>query len=94
MLQNSRKALFSCMWLILSRKTVFVNISPILLLCTKRIVYNKSKFSFEFAPFRTYWEKQTFQVFLSFFFWESQFLDQNGNFSVNFPKNFSKLQKA
>ena len=74
LLQNNRKALFSCMRLILRRKTVFVNICPVLVLCTKRVVYNKSKFSFEFVPFRTCWEKKTFLVLLSYF-WESQFLD-------------------
>ena len=61
------------MWLILRRKTVFVNICPILLLCTKRVVYNKSKFSSGFAPFQICWEKQTFQVFQSFFLRESLF---------------------
>ena len=48
------------MWLILWKKTVFVNICPILLLCTKRVVYNKSKFSSGFAPFQICWKKTKF----------------------------------
>ena len=59
------------MWLILRRKTVFVNINPVLLLCTKRVVYNWSKFSSGFSHFLTCWEKQTFQIVLSFFLTES-----------------------
>ena len=37
-LQNNRKAEFSCMWLNLGRKTVFVNINPLLLVWSKTVV--------------------------------------------------------
>ena len=60
MFQNNRKAWFSCLWHIFSWKTVFVNICPVILLWTKRVVYNRSKFSSEFAPFLTCQEKHTF----------------------------------
>ena len=97
MLQNNRKALISWMRLILMRKTVFVNISPVLLLCTKRVVYNKSKFSFGFSPFRTCWEKQTFQVLLSFFLRESIFWlkrELSSEFSQKFFKTTEKHSLA
>ena len=93
MLQNKRKALFSCMRLILMRKKVFVNISPVLLLCTKRVVYNKSKFSFGFALFRTCWDKQTFQVLLSFFLRESIFWLKRELFSEFSQKCFKTTEK-
>ena len=67
MLQNNTKVRFSCMWLTLRRKTVFVNICPVILIKTKRVVYNKSKFSSGLAPFQTCQEKQTFWVFQCFF---------------------------
>ena len=38
MLQNNRKALFSSMWLTSCRKTVFVNIFPLLMVWSKTVV--------------------------------------------------------
>ena len=92
--QNNRKALFSCMRLILWRKTVFVNICPVLLLCTKRIVHNKSKFSFGFAPFRTCWEKKNFWLFQSFFLRFSFFWTKKSTFQWNCPKMYQNNRKA
>ena len=45
MLQNNRKAQFSCMWLNLGRKTVYVNFCPFLLVWSKTVVYTNPNFS-------------------------------------------------
>ena len=74
MLQNNRKALFSSIQLILMRKTVFVNNSPILLLCTKRVVYTNPNFPLDLPIFELV-EKNKLSKYFWASFWESQFLD-------------------
>ena len=59
MLQNNRRAYFSCMWLTLREKKIFVYICPVLLLWTKRIVYNKSNFLLDLLLFKSV-EKKNF----------------------------------
>ena len=81
------------MWLTLWRKPVFVYICPVLLLCTQRVVQNWSIFSSGFAPFLTCWEKQTLQVFLSFFLRESIFWLKSVVFSEFLPKCFKITEK-
>ena len=78
------------MWLILWRKTVFVNIYHALykISCLQLILI-----SCEFTPFLTCWEKQTFQVFLSFFLRESIFLLKREVFSKYSRKRFKTTGK-
>ena len=57
----------------------------------KNSCLNKFKFTSGFAPFQTCYEKQTLWVFLCSFLREAV-LDLKKKFSVNFPKNASKLQ--
>ena len=47
-LQNNRKAYFSCNWLNLGRKTVFVNICHLLLVWSKTFVYTNPNFPQDF----------------------------------------------
>ena len=49
--KTTEKTQFSCMSLTLGRKTFFINISPILLVCSKSWL-NKSKFSSGFVLFK------------------------------------------
>ncbi len=83
-----RKILFSCMWLILRRKTIFFNICPISLVWPKKVVSIKSKHFFRISHYSLV--KNNFlsdSKLLS----ESHFVDQKDNFSVNFHENACKI---
>ena len=51
-LQNNRKAEFSCMWLNLGRKTVFVNIYPLLMVWSITFVLTNPNFTQDFTLFK------------------------------------------
>ena len=59
MLQNNRKAQFSCMWLNLGRKTVYVNFCPLLQVWSKTVVYTNPNFSQD-LPLSNMVRKQNF----------------------------------
>ena len=63
MLQNNRNAYFSSMCLTLWRKTFFVNIYPILLVCSKKMLFKQIQIFLRICPFQIWKEKQTFWVF-------------------------------
>ena len=82
------------MWLIFRRKSFFFKICSILLLWTKMVVYNKSKFSSGFSPFQTCWEKQIFWVFLCSFLRYSMLVQKKRSSQWISPKMFQTNRKA
>ena len=81
------------MWLNLGRKTVFVNIYPLLLVWSKTFVLTNPNLSQDFTLFKHGKKNKLFEYF-SARFWDSHFFDLKEKFSLNFPKNTSKQQKS
>ena len=61
-LQNHKKAEFSCMWLNLGRKTVFLNINPLLLVWSKKL-FNQTQIFLRICPLSNMVRKTNFLSF-------------------------------
>ena len=92
MLQNTRKAWLSCMWIILRRKTVFVNIFPISRVWPKKVISIQWKFS-RTCSFSYLLKKITLWVILSLFLRMSLFRPKRDVF-INFYEDTSKHKKS
>ena len=72
MLQNNRKAWFSCMWPIFKRKSVFLKYLTPFTGLIKNNCLNISKYFSGFVPFQTCYQKNKFSEYFSAPFRESQ----------------------
>ena len=70
MFQNNRKAYFSCMWLTLRRKTVFVNICPLLLGWSKQVVKRYPNFPQDWPLFKLVKKNKLSEYFCATF-WDT-----------------------
>ena len=88
MIQNNRKPKFSSMWLNLRRKTVFVNIYPLLLVWSKAVVTNPN-FSQDLPLFK-HGKKNKLSEYFSAPIWDSNFFWLKRKVLYEFPPKFFK----
>ncbi len=90
---KQQKGITRSMWHTLGRKTVFVNIRPLLLVWSKKFVLTNPNITKNLLLFK-HGKKNKLSEYISGRFWDSHFIDWKENFSMNFSKTYSKQQKS
>ena len=91
-LQNNRKALFSSVWLNFLRKTVFVNIYPLLLVGSKKVVYTNPNFPQDLPLFK-YGKKNKLAEYFSARFCDSHIYVKRKVLYEFPPKRFKTIER-